>query len=185
MIIRMIATALIQCITRTQAGWMTLEGDLVGVCRSVAARLVMMFPSLKAVTLYTPKAEISLLLEPPCAAKASGPYWRSAVTKKRAGVYPGPLVLRLPTGRLGRQLGAASGRRQQDGVDHVDHAVRLMDVSDGDGGGVALGVDDPGLAIGLLHRQLLTFDGLEHLAIGQVGGVEFTGDDMVGENLGQ
>src|SRR4051794_37314161 len=38
-------------------------------------------------------------------------------------------------------------RRHQDGVDHMDHAVGLVDIRDADGGGTALGVDDPHLAV--------------------------------------
>src|SRR5258706_7585192 len=44
MIIRMIATALIQCTIRTHAGWMTFALD--GACASLAARLDMVVPSL-------------------------------------------------------------------------------------------------------------------------------------------
>src|SRR5882672_10063712 len=43
-----------------------------------------------------------------------------------------------------RTRGIRLGGRQQHGVDHVDDAVRLVDVGDRDHRGVALGVDDPG-----------------------------------------
>jgi hypothetical protein len=43
MIIRTVATALIQCTVRTQAGWITFAG-LEAVCSSLTARLDMSVP---------------------------------------------------------------------------------------------------------------------------------------------
>src|ERR1700744_5767048 len=119
MIIRMIATALIQCITRTQPGWMTLEVALVAACCSVAARLVMMFPSLRGVTsIYAESRHFVTVRnpsQPPGHPGLPGDCWSQ---KCEPGFTPA--------------RGFSSGRRQQHGVDHMDHAVRLMDVGDGD-----------------------------------------------------
>src|ERR1035437_7957918 len=102
---------------------------------SLAARLDMVVPSLKADTPdYTPGTGASLLqyrLSDRCPQGM-------AVTKKRAG-SPRPAVRILLGTRSGR---VTSGRRHQDGVDHMDHAVRLIDVRDRDGRRTALGVDD-------------------------------------------
>src|SRR6476646_7348702 len=49
----------------------------------------------------------------------------------------------------------------QHGVDHMDDAVRLHHVLDGDLGGIALGVPHPQSAVLGLERQLLAFDCLE------------------------
>src|SRR5437899_587020 len=57
-----------------------------------------------------------------------------------------------------------SGRRHQHGIDHMNDAVGLVDVGDRDHRSVALGVDDPGLAVGLLHRQLFAFGRLDLVA---------------------
>src|SRR5579862_4638631 len=75
--------------------------------------------------------------------------------------------------------------RQQHGVDHVDDAVGLVHVGDRDHRLIALGVDDPGLAVGLLDGEFLALDGLQLLAVGEVGGVKLAGDHMVGEDFGQ
>src|SRR5258705_13831379 len=58
-------------------------------------------------------------------------------------------------------------RRHQDGVHHMDHAVRLVDVRDRDRRGAALGIDDRHRAARLLDGQLFAFNGLELLAVGQ------------------
>src|SRR5262249_55527235 len=75
MIISIIANALVQCMARTQAGWMTLAGSRVAE-PSVAARLDMCC-SLKILTTYTPKTPDSLLPEP-----LSGRYPKRIVHKK-------------------------------------------------------------------------------------------------------
>src|ERR1041384_1255795 len=59
---------------------------------------------------------------------------------RHARILPGP-------GRETPRL----GRRHQHGIDHMDHAVRLVDVRDRDHRGAALGVDDPDLAALVLH----------------------------------
>src|ERR1700754_2441165 len=56
-----------------------------------------------------------------------------------------------------KQDGAVLRRRHQHGVDHMDHAVGLVDVGDRHHRGAALGIDDPDLAVLLLHGQLLAF----------------------------
>src|SRR5262245_57068445 len=52
--------------------------------------------------------------------------------------------------------------RQQNGVDHVDDAVRLVHVADGDLSRAAFGVPDPQLAVLLPEGQVGALDGLEH-----------------------
>src|SRR5262245_19087593 len=52
--------------------------------------------------------------------------------------------------------------RQQNGVDHVDDAVRLVHVADGDLSRAAFGVPDPQLAVLLPEGQVGALDGLKH-----------------------
>src|SRR3984885_5665884 len=52
-------------------------------------------------------------------------------------------------------------RRHQNRIDHVDHAVRLIDVRDRDGRGATLGMDDNHRVSRPLDGQLFALDGLE------------------------
>src|SRR5258706_8650520 len=76
-------------------------------------------------------------------------------------------------------------RRHQDGVDHVDHAVRLVDVRDRDRRSAALGIDDRHRAARLLDGQLFAFNGLELLAVGQAGGLQPSRNHVIGQDFGQ
>src|SRR4051812_46170096 len=93
---------------------------------SLAARLDMAIPSLKSISNYTPGTGASLRQRRLLNSCIQG----IAVTKKRAG---------LPRHAVAHPIGdwirirVMSRRRHQDGVDHVDHAVRLIDVWDRDG----------------------------------------------------
>src|SRR3954471_2762393 len=100
---------------------------------------------------------------PPSIATRSGSWWA-----RRKGALP---TLRPRSDPL--------RRRHQDGVDHMDHAVGLVDIRDADGGGTALGVDNPHLAVRKLHGQFFAFHGLELLAVGQAGGFKLAGHDVV------
>src|SRR6185312_11227300 len=92
---------------------------------------------------------------------------RIGFTKKRAGL-PRLAQPHTPCWDQSRRVGS-SGRRHQHGVDHMDHAVRLVDVRDRDHRGSTLGVDDPDLAVLELDRQLFALGGLELHAVLQVG----------------
>src|SRR5665647_45662 len=109
MIIRIIATALIQCTVRTQAGWITLA--VVGTARSsLAARLDMADPWLfrlwGGAFDYTPGTPTSLLPT----ARSNRCRQGITVTKKRAGLPR--LAVARPVGDRGRTDGVttASGR---------------------------------------------------------------------------
>src|SRR5262245_927836 len=107
-----------------------------------------------------------------------------AIKGKASRVAPARLPSRiLFWGWSGREGG--SGRRQQHGVDHMDHTVRLVDVRDRDHRLAALGVDDPDLAAVVLDGQLFALGGLQLHAVLEVGSGELAGHDMVGEDLGQ
>src|SRR6266403_6327666 len=71
--------------------------------------------------------------------------------------------------------------RHQDGVDHVDHAIRLVDVRDRDRRSAALGIDDRHRAARLLDGQLFAFNGLELLAVGQAGGLQPARNHVIGQ----
>src|SRR5450756_296642 len=73
-----------------------------------------------------------------CHSGDTSPPVAMAVTKKRAGLP------RLAVDRPGGDQGttAVGLRGHQHGVDHMDHAVRLVDVRNRDGRGIAFGVDD-------------------------------------------
>src|ERR1700754_720495 len=177
MIIRIIATALIQCTMRTQAGWITLAAAGTA-CSSLAARLDMAHPWRRFDSYYTPGTDVSLL---PCCLSRRCPQGM-AVTKKRAGL-PRPAITH-PVGDSIRTR-AVLRRRHQHGVDHVDHAVRLIDVRNRDHRGAPLGIDDPDLAVPVLYRQLFALGGLELLAVREVRGLELAGHHVVGQDFGQ
>src|SRR6516225_4568848 len=73
--------------------------------------------------------------------------WRS---QKSEPGRPGSLVAHPIGGGSGRAV-IPLARRHQHGIDHMDDAVRLVDVGDRDHGAAALGVDDPDLAAVFLH----------------------------------
>src|SRR5512140_2599436 len=135
---------------------------------SLAARLDMSVPWLSWKTRYpdyTPGAAASLL---PSDDKIDAR--RASWSQKCEPGCPGSPLARPGGDRI--RTGVRSGRRHQHGVDHMDHAVRLVDVRDRHHRGPALGVDDPDLAVLVLDGQLLAFRGLELLAVGQAGGFE-------------
>src|ERR1700720_4430107 len=117
---------------------MTLE-VAAAVCSLVAARLDMMFPSLKADNPYTPKIDVSLLRKHIFCQGIDDLRGRERSQRSEPG-FPGSLCTSRREGDRDARPRRALGRRQQNGVDHVDHAVRLIDVGDGDRGGVAFGV---------------------------------------------
>src|SRR5260370_1390271 len=147
MIISTIANALVQCIARTQAGWMTFP--VAGVtCWSLTVRLDMADPSWLIgpwclLPAYTPAIGFPLLH---CTHQVHR-WWASRSQKSEPGV--GRLASwRVPLGTSPcgtKRARAGLRRRHQHGVDHMDDAVRLMDVGDRDHRGIALGVDDPDL----------------------------------------
>ena len=81
------------------------------------------------------------------------------------------------------QEGFGDGRGEDDGVDHVDDAVAGFDVGADDGGGV---VDDD-VAVDDGDGDLFALDGGGRLAVEADGGggVDFTGHDVVGEDVGE
>src|ERR1700761_3928642 len=114
---------------------MTFEA--VAVFSPVSARpdvvLDMMFPSLSADdALYTSKSGFRYCQKHRrCQDIAPGPKCFGGHENASRG-YPA-------------REDATLRRRHQHGVDHMDDAVRLVDVADGDRCLVALGIDDPGL----------------------------------------
>src|SRR5262245_27358958 len=108
-----------------------------------------------------------------------------------------------PSGTRERTLGGACSApvlpnyedlsaRQQNGVDHVDDAVRLVHVADGDLSRAAFGVPDPELAVLLGEGEVGALDGLEHgLSVTgldlfhQVVGAQTARDDVIGEHVGE
>src|SRR5687767_1247086 len=145
MIIRTIATALIQWTMRTQAGWMTFVVVAAAAGWSLTARLDMVVPWLfhtkgRPIQAYTPEPGGSLL--PRRYQVDACSLWRSQ--KSEPGCPGSPFRHASCPGQVRRGL---LRRRHQDGVDHVDHAVRLVDVGDRHHRGAALGVDDPDLAV--------------------------------------
>src|SRR5882757_11175407 len=182
MIIRIIATALIQCTVRTQAGWMTFP--VAGTVRSsLAARLDMAIPlavpsldrvgtGLYAGTRRSVTVLAAIRLIP-------GVYWRS---QKSEPGRPGSPLTHPGGDQIGMRL--VLRRRHQHSVDHMDHAVGLIDVRDRHHRGTALGVDDPDLAVLVLDRQLFAFSGLELLAVGQAGGFELARNHVIGQDFG-
>src|SRR6516165_3189525 len=116
MIIRIMATALVQCMARTHAGWITFVGACVAWL-SVAATLDMAVSWLKPVNEYTPEVAVSLLHQH---RRVEDPQ-PLIFTKKRAG-FPGS-PSRIPVGDLccgDRDPRYLRGRHQH-GVDHMDH----------------------------------------------------------------
>src|SRR5690242_2302508 len=180
MIIRIIATALAQCMARTQAGWITFAGSRVAGL-SVAARLDMVVPCWNLLTWIIRQGWLLRYLGNPGRSRTPG----AIHSQKSEPGFPGSSVVLPDAGIVGKSGYAVLRSRQQDRIDHVDHAVRLMHVGDRHHRLVALGIDDPGLAVGLLDGELLALDRLELLAVGQIGGVELASDHMVGEDLGQ
>src|SRR3954454_12970318 len=160
MIIRTIATALVQCRARTQAGWMTFAVVAL-TWLSETVRLDMIDPSLLSIPAYTPGNRVSLLS---CMLSLQCPQG-IVVTKKRAG---SPRLASRRASCRGQARRGRLRRRHQHGVDHVDHAVGLVDVRDRDHRGSTLGVDDPDLVAIVLHRQLFAFGRLELHAVLQV-----------------
>src|SRR3981189_581744 len=158
---------------------MTLAGVALALaCWSLAVMLDMADPWLNSGPIYTPVTGFSVL--PPW--DQIDAWGLIGVTKKRAGSPR----LALPRILLGPIRGAPrSGSRHQHGIDHMDHAVGLIDVRDRDHRGSALGVDAPDLAAVVLHGQLFAFGGLELHAVLEVGRGEFARHDMVGQDLGQ
>src|SRR5436309_10089885 len=179
MIIRAMANALIQCVTRTQPGWMTLPVWGVTSC-SLTVRLDIVDPSLASVTLLIRGEPAFRYCIGAIRTIDGGHEGHKKASRASAGSLP-------CASRWGTGTSRARGlrRRQQDGVDHVDNAVRLMDVGNRDHRAIALGVDDPDLAVGPLHGEFFAFGGLELLAVGQVGRVKLPRDHMIGEDLGQ
>src|SRR5207244_791409 len=93
---------------------------------------------------------------------------RPSSHKKASRGGPGSLVVTSARRRMngcGRYSRARSGGRHQHGVDHMDHAVRLIDVGDRDHRGSALGVDDHDVLALALDGELLALDRLQSLAI--------------------
>src|SRR3979490_2876498 len=99
---------------------------------------------------YTPGTAASL---PPYRLSGRCPQ-AMAVTKKRAG-SPRPACHASWWGPIRTRL--VLRRRPQHGVDHMDHAVRLIDVRDRDDRGAALGVDDRHGVARLLDGQRFAF----------------------------
>lgn len=119
-------------------------------------------------------------------AKAAGPYRRPA-----AGwcLFTAALQV-LQRLRSYQQMPALL--RQQHLVDHMDHAIRLVHIGDGDGGGTAFLVGQRDLAALGLGDQGAAADGLDaghaaavldHLA--DRGGIPLAGDDVVGQHGSQ
>src|SRR5579859_3749344 len=109
----------------------------------LAARLDIMFPSLKADTPLYAQNRNFVTAKPAkrrCMARHDGHKKASRVSPAR-GAYPDGDGIRTRAGLR---------RRHQNGVDHMDHTVRLMDVRDRDRRGPALGIDDHHLAVRLL-----------------------------------
>src|SRR5204862_290964 len=73
------------------------------------------------------------------------------VTKKRAGLMSRLAICDILSGLNRKALRLR--RRHQHGIDHMDHAVRLVDVRDRDQRGATLGVDQPNLTPVGVHRQ--------------------------------
>src|SRR5436190_981809 len=173
MIIRTIANALVQCSARTQAGWITLA-LVEAACSSLTVRVDMAFPAWSSFSFIRREPAFCY-----CRDAIRSMHGGYRVHKKASRVAPA----RQSTRPCWDQSGArgSSGRRHQHGIDHMDHAVGLIDVRDRDHRGSALGVDDPGLAVLVLDRQFFAFGGLELHAVLQVGRGELAGHDMVGE----
>src|SRR5882757_1940847 len=121
MIIRIIATALIQCTMRTQRGCIALVVT-AGTARSwLAVTLDMAHPCRILASYYTPGTGISLL---PC--RPSRRCWQAWRSQKSEPGCPGSSFAH-PKGDWIRTR-AVLRRGHQHGVDHMDHAVRLVDV---------------------------------------------------------
>src|SRR5665213_3679291 len=116
MIIRIIATALIQCTIRTHAGWMTFAVTAGGL--ALAARLDIAIPSLKIVPTHTIRREPGLRYRN--ARYRIGAQQARRSQKGEPGC-PGSLCACATVSIKHMAL-----RRHQDGIDHVDHAVRLV-----------------------------------------------------------
>ena len=107
----------------------------------------------------------------------------------------------LPAAGRGRSLQRAlciargqggESARQHHGIDNLDDTVGLHYVTDGDFGGVALGVDDPKLAVlfldcqrATLHRIQLRLAAACHDALTQVLGGEAAWHDVIGQYISQ
>src|SRR5437879_10854268 len=126
MIIRTIANALVQCSARTQAGWMTLA--LVdAACSSLTVTADMALPRLEFDISFIIRREPAFRY---CRDAIRSMHGRYRVHKEASRVAPARQSTR-PVGTSQARAGG-SGRRHQHGVDHMDHAVRLIDVRDRD-----------------------------------------------------
>src|SRR5437868_11830075 len=126
MIITIIATALIQCAIRTHAGWMTVA--VAGTARSsFAARLDILFLGCSVIEIWYPIIRQALRVRYLNTGYSIDARSASRSQKSEPG-RPGSPPHPLGTDQEGRVL-----RGHQDGIDHVDDAVRLVDVGDGDG----------------------------------------------------
>ena len=91
-----------------------------------------------------------------------------------------------------RGRGFLRSARQQDSVDHVDHAVRLHDVADRHIGVAAFGALELDLAVSIARDEIFALDGLE-LGLAatsldlrlQLGGGHLAGQDVIGEHGGE
>src|SRR5580700_5669392 len=145
MIISTIANALVQCIALTQAGWMTFP--VAGVtCWSLTVRLDMadlswLIRPWHLLPAYTPGSSLPLLHCTPASSQDAAHDGHKKASRGFPGSLPGASPLGTsPWATKGARAGLR--RRHQHGVDHMDDAVRLMDIRDRDHRGVALGVDD-------------------------------------------
>src|SRR5262245_51308771 len=119
MIIKTIAKALVQCSARTQAGWITLL--LVDVaCSSLTVTADMGSPSARN-SLSIIRREPALRYYQDTMKPIPATYRPS---RKSEPGCPGSPSTRPCWDQSGAH--GSSGRRHQHGVDHMDHAVRLI-----------------------------------------------------------
>src|SRR5882757_6903646 len=155
MIIRTIATALVQCSTRTQIGWIAFAGVAVSAWSSLTARLAMAD--------FSARGRCWLIRrEPAFRYRIRRHQFEVRRLSRSQKSEPGGArlaVSQVPSGtRRARQV---LRRRHQHGVDDMDDAVRLADVRDRHHRGAALGVDDPDLAVLLLDGEFLALGRLQ------------------------
>src|ERR1700755_2148810 len=100
--------------------------------------------------------------------KASFTNARATIIPSRMWRFPLPV-----TGEETNRISMMSGLRHQHCVDNVYHAIGLVNVGNGHCRYLTLGIGECHFPAGILHSELFALNGLELLAVGEIGRIHF------------